>query len=283
MEIVTKDGYKLNAQLFENINARATVVLSIGTASKTNFYVKFAEFIANSGYNVVLWNYRGFGESKNRSIKNSDIKYSDFGVYDIPSVIDAAKSKFPNSPLFYVGHSAGGQQLVFAENRHLVNGMVAIAVSTGYTKNMPLAYRIKANFFFKLFVPLTSRMYGYIPAKKLNLMEDLPSKVALEWRDWCSKPDYFYAKEFCGKTVPDISNMNYSFLIHVLTADDDEISTQSNVQNFWKHISSDKGIIFKSYKAKESPNRKIGHFGYFRKSNDYIWDDVVGILNSFKI
>src|SRR5690554_7760137 len=35
-----------------------------GTATKTTFYAPFAEFLADNGYHVMLWNYRGFCESK---------------------------------------------------------------------------------------------------------------------------------------------------------------------------------------------------------------------------
>lgn len=281
MNIITKDGYTLTGNLIENSNARATIILSIGTAAKTGFYRHFAEFIASYGYNVFLWNYRGFGESKKSSLKNSDIRFSDLGLYDIPAIIETIKQKFPDMPLYYIGHSAGGQQISLAHNHNKIDAMIAIAVSTGYFRYMPLSYRIKALFFFYIFSPISSKLKGYVAAKKFNLMEDLPPKLATQWGNWCSKPDYYYDDKFYGKDIPDIKANPLNFPIHVLTADDDEISSKNNVKNFWKHIVSNKPIIHKTYIAKDSPKHEIGHFGYFKKSNDYIWHDVIKILDGF--
>lgn len=69
--------------------------------------------------------------------------------------------------------------------------------------------------------------------------------------------------------------------MHVFTADDDEISTDFNTKRLWKHIKSTQSIEFTHYKAAEMPKKAVGHFGYFRKANQQIWQDVVAKLNEF--
>lgn len=275
IEAKTKDGYILKGNLFSNDQAKAVVILNPGTATKTSFYEPFAKYISDHGYHVFLWNYRGFCESKTTEIKNSSIRFSDIGQKDIPAVIEKMKEMFPHLPLLAVGHSAGGQHIGLASNNQELKGLIALAVSAGYFGNMPSGYKMKALYFFKIFTPVMNLFYGFVPAKKFNIMEDLPYPLAKEWGEWCTKSDYIFDSKFWGVTVPKGNYEKLPFPVKVLTALDDEISTPKNVENFWKHVHSEKGIEFKTYDPKNFPKKRIAHFGYFRKENKQIWDDVV--------
>lgn len=275
------DGVTLNGQIIAAKQPKAVVLLNPGTATKTSFYLPFAHFLAEHGYTVMLWNYRGFGESRTRSLKGSDICFADIGQKDIPAAIAKAKTLHPQLPLYCVGHSAGGQQIGFAHNCNELDGLIGIAVSTGYFGSMPMGYRIKAHLFFKVISPISSALFGYVKAEKLNLMEDLPPKLAKEWGRWCANKDFFFSEKF-SKEKPELAcYRTFNFPVQVFTADDDEISTVSNTKSLWKHIKSTKPIEFKWYKASDMPKKSVGHFGYFRKTNQLIWQDVLAKLNSF--
>lgn len=283
IKVMTEDGYELEGTLYESPDARAVVVINPGTATKTIFYDAFARFLSGHGYHVFLWNYRGFCESRNGSLRNSKIRFTDLGRYDIPAVIEMLKINYPNLPLFCVGHSVGGQQIGLANNHNKLDGLIAIAVSGGYFFNMPLGYRLKALAFFKVIVPLFDVLFGYVPAGKLNLMEDLPSLLAKEWGRWCSEPEYLFSKKVVGVTLPEHTYKDIDFPVYVLVADDDEISTSKNVQNFWQNVRSSKQIEFKTYKSIQFSQGKIGHFGYFKKVNRDIWEDVLDLLRGMEL
>ena len=278
IEVLTKDGYLLKGTMYEVEHPKAMILLNPGTATKTSFYIPFAQYLVEQGYNVFLWNYRGFCESLDRPLKNSSIKYSDVGMIDIPTIITEIKKRYPTLDLICVGHSAGGQQIGFAHNHHELKGLVAIAVSTGYFFTMPMLYRMKALFFFKFFAPVFGKIYGFVPAKKFNFMESLPLPLTREWGEWCSYENYFFSDRFYGKTVPAGSFKDLKFPVHVITADDDEISTPDNVKNFWRHVQSTQGIKFYSYKGRDFESGFLGHFGYFKKSSRQIWEQVTKIL-----
>lgn len=280
--ILTEDEVQLSATLSRAENARAVVLINPGTATKTAFYLPFSEFLQSHGFHVVVWNYRGFDESKTTSLRGCDYRYSDIGYYDIPAVIDAVKGRFPELPLYCVGHSAGGQQMGLAHNYHKLDALIAVAVSAGYFAYMPLMYRIKANFFFRFFAPVTSALLSYVPAKKFNLMEDLPAGFAQEWATWCREKQLFFADKFYGKSIPEGAYKNFDIPTFVITADDDEICTERNVANFWQHVTSKHPITFKHYKSSEFPAKAIGHFGYFRKQNMPIWLDILHIINELE-
>lgn len=282
IQFTTTDQVSLAGQLIEAKAAKAVVLINPGTATKTSFYLPFAQFLAEHGYHVLLWNYRGCCESRTGSIKHSAYRYADIGNYDIPAAINQAKALFPELPLYCIGHSAGGQQIGFTETSQQLAGLIAVAVSAGHMPHMPLGYRLQANLFFRVIVPLSVRLCGYVPAKKLKLMEDLPSQMAIEWGNWCKEDSMFFSPKYYAEAVPNSIYQQLGFPVHVITASDDEISTPKNTENLWKHIHSQHGISFKSYDAASSPKRAIGHFGYFRKANQHIWQDILQQLQEFQ-
>lgn len=281
IEFNAQDGTLLKGQVFTAKQPKAAVLFNPGTATRTSFYAPFAEFLAENGYSVMLWNYRGFCESRTEHLAGSKIRFSDIGRLDIPAAITKARSLFPDLPLYCVAHSAGGQQLGFAPNCNLVRGMVAVASSTGYFGNMPFLYRMKALLFFKVIAPLSSVLFGYVKAKSLGLMEDLPPQLAREWGYWCSKKDFLFDPEVVAAYPDEPYYHDYQFPVHVITADDDEISTEKNLANLWKHINSSQPITFKRYRSANMPGKKVGHFSYFRRSHSVIWEDIRLQLDAF--
>ncbi len=280
-EFTAQDGTLLKGRVFPAKNPKAAVLLNPGTATWTGFYAPFAEFLAEHGYSVMLWNYRGFCESRNERLAGSKIRFSDIGRLDIPAALDKAGELFAGLPLYCVAHSAGGQQLGFAANCNQLRGLVAVASSTGYFWNMPPVYRFKALLFFKLIAPLSSALFGYVKAKSLGLMEDLPPQLAREWGYWCGKKDFLFDPEVIAAYPGDPYFHHYRFPVHVITADDDEISTEKNLANLWKHIHSSQPITFTRYRAADMPGNKVGHFGYFRRSYQLIWQDILAQLDAF--
>ena len=182
----TDDGIELSGELLLADNAKAVVLINPATATKTNYYRPFAEFLVEHGYHVMLWNYRGFCDSKTQPLNQCHYRYSDIGCFDIPAAINFVTDRFPDLPLLLIGHSAGGQQIGFTESCHKAAGLVALGVSAGHFDAMPLMYRLKALFFFKLMVPIAGALCGYVPAARFGFMEDLPLAFAKEWGDWCS-------------------------------------------------------------------------------------------------
>lgn len=277
IEFTAADDVLLKGRVFTAQNPHAVVLLNPGTAIRTGFYVPFAEFLAENGYNVLLWNYRGFCESRTEKLAGSKIRFSDIGRLDIPAAITKARSLFPDLPLYCVGHSVGGQQLGLAENCNEVKGLVAVGSSTGHFGGMPASYRLKAQLFFKLISPVSTALFGYVRASALRLMEDLPPELAREWGRWCSSKDSLFDPRFAGE----LQYRDYEFPVHVITADDEEIATPANSDGLWKHVRSSQPITQTHYRAADMPGKRIGHFNYFRRSHSAIWEDIRVQLDAF--
>jgi predicted alpha/beta hydrolase len=197
-------------------------------------------------------------------------------------VLNYLDNRFPKLPKLIMGHSVGGQKIGFADNYQKIKGMVTFATSAGYWGNMRLGYRLTTHFFFQVFTPISNLLFGYVAAKKWGIMEDLPYRVVKEWRDYCSVPEYFFDKKFYGITTPRGHFHELTFPIQMYWASDDKIVNARSVDNFWKHIKSNKPIDIEQLNPKDYGVKEIGHFGFFRKKfKNILWQKALLKLEEF--
>lgn len=275
------DGVRIAGSLLIPEKPVAVVQFNAGTGAKKEFYLPFLEFLAENGYLCCLWDYRGAGESAPPSLRGCGYSFRDYGMQDMPAVKAFLQGRFPDLPLYMVCHSAGGQQIGFMPDLSGVRGMVAFAVSAGYLPAMPVHYRLLSAYFFYLFTPVSIALTGYVAAKRFRIMEDLPKNVALEWRDWCSSPDYFFDPKFAGVIVPTQAYAQLPFPIHLYWTPDDTISNERNTRRFWSHIGSERGIRMEEVKAADYGVKEMGHFGFFRRSQrERLWPKVLDVLRA---
>ncbi len=280
--VICKDGVPLQGVLLIPESPKGVIQFNGGTAAKKEFYLPFLEYLAEDGYICCLWDYRGSGSSAPAELSKCDFTFSDYGIKDMPAIKKYLTERFSKQPFFIFGHSAGGQQIGFMEDLDGVQGVVNFAVSTGYLFHMPLSYRAVSMFFFYMFSPVSILVAGSVKAKKFGIMEDLPKNVVKEWKKWCEKKEYFFDKNFYGKTVPVGSFQNYKFPIHTFWATDDPISNERSVKTFWNKIKSTKPITFTKIEPSDLKVKTIGHFGFFKKNmKAKLWKETVLKFDEF--
>lgn len=273
-QVVTEDGIAIKGEVIEARGPKAIIQINPAAGTKASFYRPFAEYLRDEGYSVCLFDYRGIGKSRNEKLRNISYLFRDYGLRDVPVVVEYLKEKYPELPLYLIGHSVGGQQIGIVPNNPKIAGLLAVAVSTGFRAHMPFSYSLQATFFFKMFSPVSSFANGYVAAKKFNIMEDLPTGVVKEWGDWSDKKDYLF--HFLGKTIPQGNYDQLPFPVTVFYASDDEIATDKNVESFWKHVKSKDKINFRKVSPDAYGAKVIGHFGYFKKQfRESLWKDLV--------
>ncbi|NJN33275.1 MAG: alpha/beta fold hydrolase [Saprospiraceae bacterium] len=111
--IISEGGVALAARLFAPENPKAAVQINGGTAVKKEYYAAFARFLAENGFVSVIFDYRGCGGSKPADLAECDYSFLDYGVKDMPAVLDYLEAHYPDLPKLVVGHSVGGQQIGF--------------------------------------------------------------------------------------------------------------------------------------------------------------------------
>jgi predicted alpha/beta hydrolase len=271
------DGYLLGATLFLPRGAkRHAVLINSATAAPRRIYKGFASYLARRGCAVLTYDYRGIGDSRQKSLTGYNqprslvgfkASMSDWAALDVAAAVSWMRQRYKDLPLGYVGHSFGGQALGLLPNNTEVARALLIAAQAGYWKLMasPERYRVYAMLNF-VGIPLT-RLLGYAPGWS-GLGEDLPKGVFEQWTGWVMSPRYL----FDDARLAALANFpNYRGAMRALCLSDDPWATKPAVELLCAGYVSAKPDILTVAPADAGASR-IGHFGFFRPEHrDTLW------------
>ncbi|GAB3586957.1 alpha/beta hydrolase [Hymenobacter daeguensis] len=85
---------------------RTTMVLAYGDAGNMSQWLYQAQALANGGYRVYLFDYRGFGHSSDFAINPQQLYYPEFAT-DLKTVLADARHRFPRSRAGILAFSMG--------------------------------------------------------------------------------------------------------------------------------------------------------------------------------
>lgn len=276
--IPSRDGFKLSAILLEpETTPKGVILLGGGTGIKKEFYLNFARHLCEQGYVVTLFDYRGIGGSRPRSLKGFEALNHEWGLKDMPAMLDWLDQLHPDVPKFLIGHSAGGQQLGLMDNHAKFKKALLISSSTGYWRWLSSPYKYFTLLIWYMVVPASNLLVGYVPASWFGLGEDLPTGVANEWRSWCLKENYF--GDFLGTRIPRHYFREVKMPVHFLFPEDDNVATDRTVSTLREFYSeaqtTTEKILLADYRLKQ-----VGHLGFFsRKVKETLWPKAVRFLD----
>lgn len=274
--VTCPDGVELVGDLLLPLTSeyRAFVQINSATGVRKEFYLPFAQQLASMGFVTYVYDYRGIGESKVGNLSSSSARISDWGRLDMTAVLDFGHKAFPTLPKFVIGHSIGGQLLGLMPNHYLLNGAVVVAASSGYWRLQPWSFALRSLQFFNLIVPVSTTLFGYVTAKALGIMEDLPAGVGLEWRKWCLSSNYLFDHiEPTHNHYPDIR-----YPIRSLLFADDPIANERSAEALMRHFTKALPEILR-IKPSQVGGQSIGHFGFFsRRFRESLWSSITTFL-----
>ena len=273
LNITCKDGYTLSATFYENTqkNQNLPILICPATGIVQSFYRSFAEWLAEQGYQVMVFDFRGIGASLHGPLKKSQASIQDWGQLDIPAAIDALLVKTQKKQVILVGHSAGGQLLGIAPNYAKVAKVIAISGSTGHIKGLKGRTKQLAPVMFNIIFPISSFFKGYGATKMMGMGENLPKNVAKQWAQFCSRPGY--VENALGKTIFEDYHQNITCPISVYWSSDDEIATEANVKDLLRLYPNAKTTMHELV-PQDLGHKSIGHMLMFKKSHQNIWSMI---------
>ena len=114
--------------------AKATIVFSHGNAGSIGYHLGFCTWLAEAGYNVLLYDYRGFGKSGGTVDRRGMIN-------DVKAAFAYARSRddIDTGRLISYGHSLGGAQSVTALGESAVKGLRAIVIDGAFASYQAMA------------------------------------------------------------------------------------------------------------------------------------------------
>ncbi|HJW02362.1 MAG TPA: alpha/beta fold hydrolase [Azospira sp.] len=182
LSLTAGDGYPLAAHHWQPAGAPVgAVVINPATAVKAAYYHRYARYLAENGFAVLTYDYRGIGASRRGSLRRwRHISKLDWGRYDCEAALAWAKATYPDLPLHLVAHSIGGLLLGLAPSGAAVQRAFTVgsqyAYWPDYGPGKPLMWLR-----WHVLMPLLTAVLGYFPARRLGWHEDLPAAAAYEW------------------------------------------------------------------------------------------------------
>lgn len=275
--ITAADGYALSALYARPVGESVgTIILSSATGVKKEFYINFSRFLVQNGYNILLYDYRGIGESAPADLKTSNSYMHEWGTLDMNAALNYLVHEKGLTDIIWVGHSVGTQLVGFIEHRQHIRKVISINAAFGHWRYFPfpIKWLIWGLWFF--IGPLMVKVYGYGAMKKIGWGENLSRNMMKEWREWCLSRNYFTGmlKRKLG------TDRFYDFTIPITAVyiSDDYIANDKTVPLMMKFFPNSPQEILKLPVAEHTPH-KVGHTGIFRKKfeND-LWPLLTGII-----
>jgi predicted alpha/beta hydrolase len=265
----THDGNDIVACFFHpegEPKACVLIVPAMGVGQK--FYSPFAAWLASQGFLVATFDYFGIGLSRQTDLRTLTVNIIDWAKFDCEAMIHAITKEARAKPLYWLGHSLGGQIVGLVPSCARIKKVVTIACGSGYWLDNTPSLKWKAWWMWYVAVPISTRMLGYFPGKRLRKVGDLPRGVIEQWRRWCLDPCYTV-----GAEGPEIQAQFEAVKIPItsLSFVDDEFMSLKNIESLHGFYRSAPRTMTRISPA-EVGAKRIGHFGFFNtRFQETLW------------
>lgn len=283
VSFVADDGFKLGGTFFAAHGDCAldrAVLISCGGGIASRHYRHFARFLADAGISVLTYDYRGVGESRPPSLRNFPATIEDWSEYDCAAATKWISSRCNTARLTGLGHSVGSLLFGGSRNATLVRDYVMIGPHSGYFGDYKAMYRLPMAILWHVAMPLVTHLFGYFPAHRMRLGDDLPKGVALQWaRKRAPLFDLSTSgsgNDRLGRLIAACTRVTGRTLL--ITFSDDSFATEAGaarVRGYFPKMSFEHWLI----RPAEVGLKRIGHFGFFQqKSKDTLWPMLLAYL-----
>ncbi|WP_179005402.1 alpha/beta hydrolase family protein [Winogradskyella forsetii] len=270
LDINTPLGHDLNLTVFKpQISNHKSIVISSATGVLQYYYFKFASYFSELGYTIYTFDYSGIGKSNPdlSHLKKNNIDLKAWGENDQTAVVTYAKSQNPNHKIIVITHSIGGQLLAFNKSMPQIDTIITVASQSGYWKHWKGFERFRMFMFWYIMIPTLTPLFGYFPAKKFGLFENLPKQMAFQWRSWGKRNDYLLS-DF---NFEDLQFKNFNKNLLALSFPNDEFASKVAVDWLAKQFVNAK-VDRRHILPEELGISDVGHFGFFRHQfKDSLW------------
>lgn len=169
LSVSSADAHRFNLRFFPAPAARAVFVICPAMGVMASYYDRFAEALQAQGITVASTDLRGQGTSSLRASRGTDWGYATMVEKDWPALTAVVQQQAPGLPLYFLGHSQGGQLslLYLAHQPQGVSGVITIACGSTYFRGWPFPQNLKI-LAQTQFVRAPAAALGYFPGNKLG-------------------------------------------------------------------------------------------------------------------
>jgi predicted alpha/beta hydrolase len=278
------DGYEIGAVFYAALRPRwprRVAVLHGGAGIPAPRYRRFANFLAEWGIPVLTYDYRGIGLSRPALLRGFQARIEDWAEYDTAAAITWLRARFPEDEIIGISHSIGALMLGGAPNATEQARAVFVGAHTGYYGDYNRLYRLPMAIAWHGVMPAVTRAFGYFPAGRLGLGDDLPAGMALQWaerrapelRPVGTGPGAERMRQLLDRCAvlrcPAIA----------ISVSDDAFATApgtNRLLSYFPRLSTPQHVVFT---PADAGVRHIGHFGFFRRAaGTVLWPRLLAQL-----
>lgn len=285
LRIPALDGFMLGATLHSVPildNPTTVALFSCGGGIPAARYSRFARYLAANGIPVLTYDYRGIGSSCISGLRGFKAVAEDWSEYDSGGAIAHLCARYPKAKIVGITHSIGALLIGGAPNIDVVSRFIFVCAHTGYYADYMSAYRLPMAVLWHWVMPVLTRIFGYFPARRLRLGENIPAGVAMQWAARRSPEFRPEATDPIGSRatamIARYPNVHGRALAIGFT--DDAFATPAGTKRL---LSAFPAVHAKSILITPSQARmaEIGHFGFFRRGAEaHLWPIVVNFLQN---
>jgi predicted alpha/beta hydrolase len=276
------DGYELGGTLYlpSDAGTPSTVVLfNCGGGIPALRYARLARYLAAQGYPVLVYDYRGIGDSRPARLRALPAANEDWSEHDCGGAIAELRRHYPAAELVAIAHSFGTFLVGGAPNVAEISRFVFIGAHTGYFGDYLRRYSVPMTVMWHGVMPVLTWMVGYFPGRALGLGEDIPRQVA---RQWATRR----TPEFRPEHAVDVARARAWIERHhsvagralVIGIADDAFATQSGTRRLLAMYPGLR-VTHQRVGPADMGVTSIGHFGYFkRQAETVLWPCIVAFL-----
>ncbi|HEU4621255.1 MAG TPA: alpha/beta fold hydrolase [Burkholderiaceae bacterium] len=270
------DGYPLAVTSFgDSTTARAAVLIVPGMGIKQEYYASFARWLASRKFFVLTFDYRGMGRSRPaehaKSLRGFHADLSTWVERDCAAMVEYLHAVMDCRPVFWIGHSLGGQLLGLLPNHERITAAVTVGAGSGYWLENAARLRRSVWALWYVVAPIALKLHGYFPGTRLRMIGDLPDGVMRQWRRWCLHRHYAAGAE--GERAR-AAYAQIRSPMFALSFSDDEFMSERGIASLHRlYVNAPKQ--FEHVDPRTAGLARIGHFGFFRaESKNALWHYV---------
>lgn len=270
MRLRAVDGYGLGAFFYSAPGPRVprqVAVLHAGAGIEQQRYRYFAHFLADAGIPTLTYDYRGIGASRPKSLRGFQATMEDWAEHDSAAAIRWLRERFPAAGLVGVAHSIGALLQGGAPNAADQSLVVMIGAHTGYYGDYRMPYRLPMTAMWHALMPALARCLGYFPGRLLNVGDDIPLAVALQWARRRSA-DLRLRRAEAGherrsRLLDQCAGLGYP--VRVVRASDDAFATPASARRLLSYYPRVRLLESVVVTPQDAGVERLGHFGLFRR------------------
>lgn len=184
VSFVAGDGYTLRGFCWKHPQPdrnRPVVIINPATSVRCRYYSRFAAFLYAHGFDVLIYDYRGIGESRPASLRGFEAGWIDWGRLDFEAALQYVTDAFPGQPIQVVAHSVGGFLIGLAPSSHKVSRVFTMGAQYAYWRDYAPHKRARMFLKWHVVMPALAGLFGYFPGRRLGWLEDTPRGVVRDW------------------------------------------------------------------------------------------------------